>query len=149
MTREEVAKKIEESLGDKIVEFFEKSPRRLYVGVKPEDVPEATTLIFKEMGARFQIATGVDTPTCIEILYHWAFDALDMLVVLRTKMDRGNPRVESVASICKGTEWIEREMAELLGIEFKNHPDMRPLLLPEDWPEGVYPLRRDFKGLNE
>ena len=41
--------------------------------------------------------------------------------------------------------WIEREIHEILGINFKGHPDMRKLLLPEGWPEGVYPLRRDYK----
>ena len=95
----------------------------------------------------FQIASGVDTPTAIEILYHWGFDKYDCIVTIVTKMDRDKPSVESVAGICSGTEWIEREMNELLGIEFKNHPDMRHLLLADDWPEGVYPLRRDFKGL--
>ena len=41
--------------------------------------------------------------------------------------------------------WIEREISELLGIKFKNHPDMRRLLLSDEWPEGVYPLRRDYQ----
>ena len=112
--------------------------------VKPDDVPEATRLIFKDLGARFQIASGVDTPSVIEILYHWAFDSLDFVVTVKTKLDRDKPEIESVASICTGTEWIEREMWELLGITFRNHPDMRHLLLLDDWPEGKYPLRRDY-----
>ena len=144
MTREETITRIKDKLGAKIVDFFEKSPRRIYIEVKPEDVPEATHLIFKDLGARFQIATGLDTPTAIEILYHWAFDRLGFVVSVRTKLDRQNPEIDSVASICTGTEWIEREMWELLGIRFRNHPDLRHLLLADDWPEGKYPLRRDY-----
>ena len=71
--------------------------------------------MFRELGARFQIASGVDTPDAIEILYHWAIDRLDFIVTIRTKLDRENPEVDSVASICTATEWIEREMWELLG----------------------------------
>jgi len=51
--------------------------------------------------------------------------------------------VESIANLIKCAEWIEREIAELLGVKFNNHPNMKHLILPEDWPEGKYPLRRD------
>jgi len=144
VTKETTLARIREGLGDKIVDWREKSPKRFYVEVKPGDVPEATRLMFRELGARFQTASGVDTPTAIEILYHWAFDRMGFVVTIRTKLDRNKPEIESVASICVATEWIEREMWELLGITFRNHPDMRHLLLKDDWPEGKYPLRRDY-----
>ena len=145
MAKAEILEQIRQRLGAKIVDFHEKSARRYYVEVRPEDVPEATRLMFKDLGARFQIATGVDTPAAIEILYHWAFDQHGFVVTVRTKLDRNKPEIESVAGICTGTEWIEREMWELLGITFRNHPDMRHLLLKDDWPEGKYPLRRDYE----
>ena len=148
MTREETMAAIKDRLGDKVVDWFTKSERRAYVEVRPEDVPAATRLVFKELGARFQIASGIDTPSAIEILYHWAFDRLDCIVTLKTKLDREHPEIESLAGICTGAEWIEREMWELLGITFKNHPDMRHLLLKDDWPGGKYPLRRDYTGLD-
>ncbi len=145
MAREETLAQIKETLGNKIVEYFEKSPRRTYIEVRPEDIPYVTSLLFKEFGARFQIASGIDTPAAMEILYHWAFDKENHLVTISTKLDKENPEIESVASICTGVEWIEREMWELLGITFRKHPDMRHLLLLDDWPEGTYPLRRDYK----
>lgn len=149
MTKEEVLSRIKEGLGDKVVEWYEKSEKRVYVEVNPEDIPEATRFMFKDLKARFQIATGIDTPSGIEILYHWAFDALGLVVTVKTKLDRDRPEIESLASICTGIEWIEREMWELLGITFRNHPDMRHLLLLDDWPEGKYPLRRDYTMSNE
>jgi len=145
MTREETLSTLREKLGRRILAWHEKSPRRIYVEVRPEDVPAATRLMFRELGARFQIASGVDTPKAIEILYHWAFDRLDCIVTVRTKLDRQKPEIESLASICKGTEWIEREIWELLGVTFRNHPDLRHLLLKDDWPAGSYPLRRDYR----
>lgn len=145
MTRDEIVGKIRNTLGERIVDFHQKSARRVYVEVAPQDVPDAARLVFSEMGARFQIATGVDTPDFIEILYHWAFDKTNLVVTVRTKLNREKPEIESLAGICVGAEWIEREMWELLGINFLNHPDMRHLLLVDDWPEGEYPLRRDYK----
>ena len=147
--REEIVPELGQKLGSKIVELVEKSPRRIFVEVQSGDVPETTRILFREMGARLQIATAIDTPTAIEILYHWAFDSLDCVVNIKTKLDREKPEIESVAAICKGAEWIEREMWELLGITFRNHPDMRHLLLKDDWPEGKCPLRRDYKGLDD
>lgn len=136
---------LKQKLGAKIVNIHEKPPRRTFIEINPEDIPEATGVIFKDLEARFQIASGVDTPSCIEILYHWAFDRLNHVMTVRTRLDREKPEIESLAGICKGIEWIEREMWELLGITFRNHPDMRHLLLDNNWPEGKYPLRRDHK----
>ena len=145
MTREEIITRIKERLGAKIVQWTDKSFRRVYVEVKPEDIPETTRFLFRELEARFSIATGLDTPAAIEVLYHWAFDQCGLMFTVRTKLNRDKPVIESIAPICKGAEWIEREMWELLGITFQNHPDLRHLLLADDWPEGKYPLRRDYK----
>jgi NADH-quinone oxidoreductase subunit C len=147
-TREQILPEIRDRLSGKIAGVVEKSARRIYVEVKPEHIPDATRVMFKDLQARFQIATGIDTPTGIEILYHWAFDTLDCVVTIKTKLDRAKPVIDSVAGICTGIEWIEREMWELLGVTFRGHPDMRHLLLKDDWPEGKYPLRRDYQGLD-
>jgi len=144
MIREEILTRIKERLGGKIVQWTDKSARRVYMEVKPEDVLETSRFIFKDLEARLSIATGTDTPTAIEVLYHWAFDQCGFIFTVRTKLNRDKPVIESITPICKGAEWIEREMWELLGITFQNHPDMRHLLLADDWPEGKYPLRRDY-----
>jgi len=144
MTKEEILARIKEKLGGKIVQWTDKSPRRVYIEVKPEDIPEMSHYLFRELEARLSIATGADTPTAIEVLYHWAFDQCGLIFTVRTKLNRDKPVIESIAPICKGAEWIEREMWEMLGITFQNHPDMRHLLLADDWPEGKYPLRRDY-----
>ncbi len=145
MTREDALDRIRATLGDRLVSVEETSPKRVFIEVLPEDVPETSRLIFKELQARFQIATGVDTPAAIEVLYHWALDRLGCLVTVRTRLDREHPEIDSIAPFCPAAEWIEREMWELLGIQFRNHPDLRHLLLDDDWPEGKYPLRRDYR----
>ncbi len=145
MTREDVLSRIKATLQDRLLGLEERSVKRVFIEVLPNDVPEASRLMFQDLQARFQIATGVDTPTAIEVLYHWALDSLGCVVTVRTRLNRENPEIESIAPLCPAAEWIEREMWELLGIRFRNHPDLRHLLLRDDWPEGKYPLRRDYK----
>ena len=143
---EDVLKEIKDKLSKKILKVYEKSPRRIYIDLKPEDILQAASFIFKDLKARFVIASGVDTREHIEILYHFAFDRLDKIISLRTRLDRKNPEIESLTSIIRGAEWIEREIHELLGVNFRNHPSLKKLLLPDDWPKNKYPLRRDYSG---
>ena len=145
MTREDVLSRIKATLQDRLLGLEERSVKRVFIEVSPNDVPEASRLMFQDLQARFQIATGVDTPAAIEVLYHWALDSLGCVVTVRTRLNRENPEIESIAPLCPAAEWIEREMWELLGIRFRNHPDLRHLLLRDDWPEGKYPLRRDYR----
>ncbi len=145
MTREEVLSGIRTRFGDVILDFFDKSAKRVYIELQPRALVPVASHLFGELGARFHIASGVDSRTHLEVLYHFSVEALNLLVSLRVKLDKNDPRVESLASTIKGAAWIEREMHELLGIEFTGHPDLRRLLLSEEWPEGVYPLRRDYR----
>lgn len=146
MTREDVLSNIKATLKDRLLSLEERSAKRVFIEVPSDDIPKASRLLFKDLQARFQIATGVDTPTAIEVLYHWALDSLGCVITVRTRLNRENPEIESIAPLCPAAEWIEREMWELLGIRFRNHPDLRHLLLGDDWPEGNYPLRRDYQG---
>jgi Ni,Fe-hydrogenase III component G len=145
MTREEVLSAIRSRFGDVILDFYDKSAKRVYIELEPRALVPVASHLFRELGARFHIASGLDSRTHLEVLYHFSVEALNLLVSLRVKLDKNDPRVESLASTIKGAAWIEREMHELLGIEFTGHPDLRRLLLSEEWPEGVYPLRRDYR----
>ena len=64
------------------------------------------------------------------------------LLVVKANVPREEPRMPSVESIWKAANWLEREVYDLLGIEFTGHSDLRRLLMPEDW--VGYPLRKDF-----
>ena len=142
---DEVVEGIKSKFGDAIIEVFEKSPRRTYITVDPARLPDVAEYVYKDLGARFSIATGMHMEEAFEILYHFALDAKDRFLNLRVKLDLEKPSIETCARRVPATEWIEREMWELLGIEFRNHPDMRHLLLTDDWKVGNYPLRRDWK----
>jgi len=145
MTREEVLKDLREKFKGDIIELFDKSPKRVYVEIKPESIIKLSEFIFRNLGARFNIASGVDVRYNIEILYHFTIEEINLLISVRVKLPKDKLEIDSIANIIKGANWIEREIHEILGINFKGHPDMRKLLLPDEWPEGVYPMRSDYK----
>lgn len=138
----EIIQKLEEKFNKKIIKCDKKSERRIYLDINPAGLTDFAQYIFRDMGARFAIASGVDTPKGIEILYHFSFDSSGLVLSLRILLDRNSPEVESLTPIFKAAEWIECEINELLGVNFRNHPNLRHLLLPDDWPKGNYPLRR-------
>ncbi len=154
MTREEILKDLNTRFKDDIIDFFDKSPKRVYIEIKPESLVKLATHIFKDLGARFNIATGLDGRVHMEILYHFIIEDISLLISLRVKLakskfdfgkSKSNLEIDSLAPHFEAANWIEREIHEMLGIRFRGHPDLRRLLLSDDWPEGVYPLRCDYK----
>jgi len=140
----DVIQAIRENLSNKIIDFEEKAPRRIYIEVKPEDIPGIAEFMFKDLHCRFVTASGIDTRRGIEILYHFSHDTSGKIISFRTIIaDKVNPQIDSIAPIIKGAEWIEREIWEMLGVNFKGHPNLKRLLLADDWPEGKYPLRQE------
>jgi Ni,Fe-hydrogenase III component G len=145
MTRAAVLRDFQDRFREDILDFFEKSPKRAYFEINPDALVPAATYIFRDLGARFHIASGVDARTHLEILYHFSIETMNLLISLRVKLDKEKPSVDSLANVIKGANWIEREINELLGVDFPGHPDLRRLLLTDEWPKGVYPLRTDYQ----
>jgi Ni,Fe-hydrogenase III component G len=135
---------IKKKLGSLVKNTVVKSPRRIYLYVEPEDSFKANKIMFEELKARLCTASGIDTRSSIEILYHWGFDEDGCVLTVKTKVPKPFPEIESIAQFLKGAEWIEREITELLGVTFRNHPKPGHLVLDDNWPEGLYPLRKDF-----
>jgi NADH:ubiquinone oxidoreductase 27 kD subunit len=86
--------------------------------------------------------TGVDYRTDLGVVYHLRSTIYDHVIVLKTRTsDRENPYLDSVADIWQTADFHEREVYDLLGIKFKNHPDLRRLFLDNSW---GFPLRKDY-----
>lgn len=90
---------------------------------------------------------GVDYKDRMDVVYHFYSYPHRRAVCVKVKTDRDEPQVPSVAPLWKGADWPEREAYDLLGIDFPGHPDLKRILLPDDW-EG-YPLRKDYEPLDE
>lgn len=87
--------------------------------------------------------TGVDLPQHMEVVYHLKSTSLNHMVVIKAKINtREKPETDTVCDIWRTAEFHEREVFDLYGIVFKNHPDLRRLLLTDDW--VGYPMRKDY-----
>ncbi|MBN2383198.1 NADH-quinone oxidoreductase subunit C [bacterium] len=88
--------------------------------------------------------TGIDyPPDFIAVVYHLHSLSLRHKVTIRTMAPRDNGSVPTVSSVWALADWLEREIFDLLGLSFSGHPDLRRLLLPEDW--VGHPLRKDYQ----
>lgn len=125
------------------------APRRVYVRVPREALHELARFLHAELGFRFSIATGIDTRDGIEILYHFSHDEAGTFYTLKAVVPKDDPKIQSLADFLPAANWIEREMHELLGVDFTGHPNLVPLLTAESWPADLYPLRRDYNGEHE
>jgi len=135
---------IKEKLGNKILNDIEqKTRKRFYVEIRKEDIVEVVKILFNDLKLRFITASAVDMEQFFEILYHFSIDSTGEIISLRTKIfERNAPEIDSITPLFVGAEWIEREIWELFGINFNGHPNLKHLLLADDWPEGNYPLRQ-------
>ncbi|MFH1046225.1 MAG: NADH-quinone oxidoreductase subunit C [Candidatus Omnitrophota bacterium] len=145
MSREDVLKDLREKFKADILEVLDKSPKRVYIDIKPEAIVKLGVYVFRTLGARFNIASGMDTRHHFEILYHFTIEEINLVISLRVKLSKTKPEIDSLAPHFEAANWIERELFEMLGINFKGHPELKKLLLPDEWPKGVYPLRSDYK----
>ena len=145
MSEKQALSAIKQKHGSILLDIFEKNDRRVYITVDKKDVPVICRYMYEDLGGRLCTASGVDTRSGIEILYHFMYPQEHQLITVRTKVSKPSPEIESIGTFMPAAIWIERELYDILGVVFKNHPDPRRLIMADDWPEGVYPLRRDFK----
>lgn len=139
----EITREFQRRFADSEVQAW--NPRRYYLAVERDKVVVAAEFLFREIGCRFSIATGIDTRDGFEILYHFSHDASGVLYTLKTLVPKDDAKVDSITPKVPAANWIEREMKELLGIDFPGHPNLKPLLTSDtDWEPCQYPLRRDF-----
>lgn len=133
------------ALGGMVLDVTEQGPTRGWIRVDPARIREASRVMFEQLQGRLATVTGIDVRDGIDILYHWTLDADNYVATVKALAARPSQAIDSVGQDLPACNWIEREMHDLLGAEFRGHPDMRRLLLADNWPEGVHPLRRGFK----
>lgn len=126
------------------VEIEKSKVNRLYFWVDSPNVPKVGRFLFAQKGGRLATVSGVDTPQGIELLYHFAFDKHHLVATMKTKVPRERPVISTLTKVTKAANWIEREIHEMLGVRFEDHPNLRRLLKAESWKDEEYPLRRDF-----
>lgn len=144
MSNEELKVKISELLP---AVTFEEGGEWLTINIEPKDSLPLAQQFRNEDSLYFDYLfclTCIDWKTHLTMVYHLSSTKYRHNIVIKSKLDRSNPEIETVSHIWRTAEFHEREVYEMFGVNFLNHPDLRLLILPDGW-EGRNPLRKDFE----
>jgi NADH-quinone oxidoreductase subunit C len=118
----------------------------LTVEIAPENVVEACRLLkYDRQFERLSTVTAVDrypSQPRFEVVYHLQSVARKQRLRLKCRLSGEHPEIDSATAVWRSANWFEREVFDLFGIRFRNHPDLRRIMMPEGW-EG-HPLRKDY-----
>ena len=143
MTETDTQTKLTERFGDKVTVTIVR-PRRIFVAVARDNIKPVLQWLKDELGYyHISTVTGLDSGENFEVLYH--VTAGDVEITVRSTVPKSDPHVPTVTGILPGAILYERELQDMFGLVIDDIPDPRRYVLPEDWPEGVYPLRKDYK----
>jgi NADH-quinone oxidoreductase subunit C len=145
MNIEFIIENFKEKFKSDILEIAIKNQKRIIMTVIPDSIINIATYLYREEGFRFIIASALHTKKGFEIHYHFSKDPIGLILNIHVILARENPQIESLSNMFNASNWIEREMHELFGINFLNHPNQEKLISEGNWAEGVYPLRKEFK----
>lgn len=116
-----------------------------YIKIKPEDILSIMQALREKMGMNYLAnLTAVDFGEEFEIIYHlYAIPDNKHKIVVKTRIPRNRAELTSVFSVYPTADWQEREVFDLMGIRFNQHPNLVRILLPDDF--SGHPLRKDFR----
>jgi NADH-quinone oxidoreductase subunit C len=147
LTIDEVVQRLKEVLGDNFLEEGEFRGQR-FVILRKDGIREAIKLL-KDIGFNhLQTLTGVDylripnRRTRFEVVYQLYSIEKRLQLRLRVEVPEDDPEVDSIVDLFPCANFLEREVYDLLGIRFKGHPNLKRILLPENW--VGHPLRKDY-----
>jgi len=141
---QEIANALKERLGQNLLDIRIQRPRRIFATVSPSNLQDSVRFLLEKFDMKHVATiTGIDLGKEIGVYYHLR----DGVITLSLKVDtpKTEPKLPTITSIIPGAEFYEREVHDLFGVVFDGHPDLSPLILPEGWPENVFPLRKEWK----
>lgn len=131
-----------------VLSLTQPQPDTLHFVIAKRALRSAVAGLMAELHARFLISVGTDKRPLtgdFSILHLFSFDQEHLYVLLESPVSEQDSRIDSITELIPGANWAEREFRDAIGVHPDGHPDPRRLLLADDWPEGVFPLRRDCR----
>ena len=144
MTREELI-----AFAKNVAPELQEGPSKQFpeVIVAPEKIHELAVALKESSETKMDYLfceTAADRKDGLHMIYHITSSEFQHSILVKSVLtDKENPAIDSVADIWKAAEFFEREIFDLFGIKFNNHPDLRRIFLEDDW--VGYPLRKDYK----
>jgi NADH-quinone oxidoreductase subunit C/D len=142
--------RLKDRFPDAVLAIREEGPYKdLVAQIRPAAVPEIARFLHDDPESSFDMLSdvlAVDYPEDedrFEVIYLLKSLPRNHRLRLKARLPEDNPTIPTVTTVWKGANFLEREVFDLMGITFAGHPDLRRILMPEDYDEG-YPLRKDF-----
>jgi len=126
---------------------FDETGEWLNISIAANDWLPLAQQLRREEGLQFDYLfclTCIDLKANLVMVYHLSSTIFRHNIVIRSVLDHNAPQIASVSGIWRTAEFHEREVYEMFGVDFINHPDLRLLILPDGW-EGRNPMRKDFE----
>ena len=138
MKAEDVVKLVKKQITDVKIP----NERRVFATVDKKNYKETLLTLKSNDITHLSTITGVDTGEQIVVIYH--LDCGDRVMLsLKVPLPKNDPRLQTVTDVFPGAILYERDLMDMLGVKVEGHPDPRRIFLPEDWPAGKYPLRKE------
>jgi membrane-bound hydrogenase subunit beta len=137
-----------ETIAERVKEFgavVQVRKNRIMVRTDPDRLHDAITTVQAVLGFdRLITISTIDTGESFELLYH-LIGPHRIIISLAVDLPRNNPVMPTTSDLLPPAGIYERQIHDLFGIVFAGHPDLKKVILNEDWPAGEYPLRKDWK----
>ena len=145
MTPEKIFEALKAEFGDAVGGLSPAAPGRLFIDIDRSRLRDAANRLVGA-GGRYQVGVGTDDRHrngTLGLIHFFAFDGDHFTVGLRTAAPADHPDFDSITPDIPAAGWSERECRDLLGMNFPGHPKPKKLVTADDWPDGIYPLRRE------
>ncbi len=146
MTFEEIREKLAAKFGGERIGALAPANKDPFLVVQAADIVEICRFLKAELAFDCLMnLSAIDWPkrNQIDVVYHlWSYSQRHAFI-LKVQLDRARPEIDSIEPVWKSADWLEREQYDLLGVTFVGHPDLRRIMLPDDW--VGHPLRKDYK----
>jgi NADH-quinone oxidoreductase subunit C len=144
MTPEEIFSFLQSGLPDVNVELQKGEAGDSWILLQPADVLTVLGHLKSKLGLNYLAClSGVDYESTLGVVYILRSMTQKFEIMVKVLLPKDDPKVTTVSDLFPSAEWFEREAFDLLGIRFQDHPDLRRLMMPEDW-KG-HPLRKDYQ----
>jgi Ni,Fe-hydrogenase III large subunit/Ni,Fe-hydrogenase III component G len=143
--KRQLTDKIRAQVGDAVTRIFDVGDHRLDVAVERRGLRKVAEVL-KGAGARYLVGIGSDNIARtgnLELIHTFSFDHDRLTVCVHSQAPVSDPTFDSITPLIPNAGWSEREYIDLLGMKFTDHPKPKRLILADDWPAGIHPLRKD------
>ena len=147
MTPQEISEKLKAQFPDAVLEVKVEGVIDPFLKISPVRILDVAILLRDDVDLQFDFLmclSGVDNgKNLLGVVYHLSSMSKRHKITVKVEVPNEKAEVPSVVSVWDSANWHEREAYDMFGIVFTGHPDLRRILLPDDYPG--HPLRKDFK----